>query len=136
MYRICSNSARSSFSGGIDGRPVQDYIWSKRRESLCSASSVSRRMTRRGWSLRTPLLQAEVAEHRVLMKILSSHRGNNTTHLCFYRKCSDRDFFSTLLGGFLGLGFLLTCGALDLRELQTPDRTSRKPGREMKEGSF
>ena len=31
------------------------------------------------------------------MKILSSHRENNTTHLCFYRKCSDRDFFSTLL---------------------------------------
>ena len=31
------------------------------------------------------------------MKILSSHRENNTTHLCFYRKCSDGDFFSTLL---------------------------------------
>ena len=51
-----------------------------------------------GVVLAHPLLRAEVAEHRVLMKILSSHRENNTTHLCFYRKCSDRDFFSTLLG--------------------------------------
>ena len=50
-----------------------------------------------GVVLAHPLLRAEVAEHRVLMKILSSHRENNTTHLCFYRKCSDRDFFSTLL---------------------------------------
>ena len=41
------------------------------------------------------------------MKILSSHRENNTTHLCFYRKCSDRDFFSTLLGGPSGFRDLL-----------------------------
>ena len=50
-----------------------------------------------GVVLAHPLLRAEAAEHRVLMKILSSHRENNTTHLCFYRKCSDGDFFSTLL---------------------------------------
>ena len=36
-----------------------------------------------GVVLAHPLLRAEVAEHRVLMKILSSHRENNTTHLCF-----------------------------------------------------
>jgi hypothetical protein len=32
-YSICSNCARNSFSGAIDGRPTRAYIVSKRRES-------------------------------------------------------------------------------------------------------
>ena len=45
-----------------------------------------------------PLLGAQVAEHRVLVQIVSSHNENNCTHLCFVRKRSPRDFFSILLG--------------------------------------
>ena len=44
-----------------------------------------------------PLLGAQVAEHRVLVQIVSSHNENNCTHLCFVRKRSPRDFFSILL---------------------------------------
>ena len=44
-----------------------------------------------------PLLGAQVAEHRVLVQIVSSHNGNNYTHLCFVRKRSPGDFFSILL---------------------------------------
>ena len=44
-----------------------------------------------------PLLGAQVAEHRVLVQIVSSHNENNYTHLCFVRKRSPRDFFSILL---------------------------------------
>ena len=40
-----------------------------------------------------PLLGAQVAEHRVLVR----HNENNCTHLCFVRKRSPRDFFSILL---------------------------------------
>ena len=53
-----------------------------------------------------PLLGAQVAEHRVLVQIVSSHNENNYTHLCFVRKRSPRDFFSILLGvgTYLGIG--------------------------------
>ena len=44
-----------------------------------------------------PLLGAQVAEHRVLVQIVSSHNENNCTHLCFVRKRSPRNFFSILL---------------------------------------
>ena len=44
-----------------------------------------------------PLLGAQVAEHRVLVQIVSSHNENNYTHLYFVRKRSPRDFFSILL---------------------------------------
>ena len=44
-----------------------------------------------------PLLGAQVAEHRVLVQIVSSHNENNYTHLCFVRKRSPGDFFSILL---------------------------------------
>ena len=35
LYSICSSSARSSFSGGIDGRPVVEYNRSKRGDNRC-----------------------------------------------------------------------------------------------------
>src|SRR6516162_9638392 len=43
-YNICSNWARSNFSGGIDGRPVWEYISSKRDDMLHSAKSAIARM--------------------------------------------------------------------------------------------
>ena len=52
-----------------------------------------------------PLLGAQVAEHRVLVQIVSSHNENNYTHLCFVRKRSPGDFFSILLER-LFVGFL------------------------------
>jgi len=49
----CSWSARSNFSGAIEGRPILAYSLLNRDLSCCSASSVMARSGRNGWSCGT-----------------------------------------------------------------------------------
>jgi hypothetical protein len=44
----CNSVARSSISGGIEGRPIVEYRPAKRRLSLPNASSVNARIGRSG----------------------------------------------------------------------------------------
>ena len=48
-----STSARSSCSGGIDGRPMSEYILVKRGDRSANTRSVIARIARSGWSART-----------------------------------------------------------------------------------
>src|SRR3954467_11908837 len=48
VYRICSSSARSSFSGAIDGRPLAEYSSLNFADSPCNTSSVILRIARNG----------------------------------------------------------------------------------------
>lgn len=48
VERICSSSARSSFSGAIDGWPQRTYIRSMRGDARRRASSTIRRTGRSG----------------------------------------------------------------------------------------
>ena len=68
-----------------------------------------------------PLLGAQVAEHRVLVQIVSSHNENNYTHLCFVRKRSPRDFFSILLIRYLdeAKGEVVTDIWMDISEVNS-----------------
>ena len=52
-YSICTSKARSSCSGGIDGRPVFGYSRANSGESSRSAVSTIVRIARRGWSAGT-----------------------------------------------------------------------------------
>jgi hypothetical protein len=47
-YSIYSSSTRSSFSGGIDGRPLAAYLVSNRRDSWVSTWFTRARIARRG----------------------------------------------------------------------------------------
>jgi len=49
----CNSMARSSFSGGIEGRPLREYNAENSPESATSASFTTTRMIRSGWSLPT-----------------------------------------------------------------------------------
>ena len=74
LYSICSSSARSSFSGGIDGRPIVEYSRSNRGDSRCERRvghlpNRPQRMVRSDARLRR-----DVAEHRVVARIVASHR--------------------------------------------------------------
>ena len=48
VYRICSSSARTSFSGAIDGRPVAEYSSLNLADNPCSTSSIILRIARKG----------------------------------------------------------------------------------------
>jgi hypothetical protein len=46
--KACSSVARSSISGGIEGRPIDEYSPSKRPFSAAKASSANARIGRNG----------------------------------------------------------------------------------------
>ena len=48
VYRICSSRARSSFSGGIDGRPVVEYSMLNMSDNSVRTRSLSVRTARSG----------------------------------------------------------------------------------------
>ena len=53
VYSTCSSNARSNGSGGMDGRPVVEYSRANCADIDRSASSVSGRIARSGWSAGT-----------------------------------------------------------------------------------
>jgi hypothetical protein len=53
VYSACNNKARSSCSGGTDGRPMSEYSRSKRGDNRVSTVSVICRIGRNGWSAGT-----------------------------------------------------------------------------------
>ena len=53
VYNTCISSARSSFSGAIDGRPNVAYIWLNTGDNAFKATSAIARIGRNGCSAGT-----------------------------------------------------------------------------------
>ena len=53
VYSTCSNKARSNFSGGIDERPIVEYMCANFWDNFAKMWSVIWRMARKGWSAGT-----------------------------------------------------------------------------------
>jgi hypothetical protein len=48
VYNTCNNSARSNFSGGIDGRPIWEYIRANSFDNSAKTLSATWRTARKG----------------------------------------------------------------------------------------
>src|SRR5262249_27643708 len=75
VYRTCKMSARRSFSGGIDGRPIVTCICENAREDVSDFPDGSQRMIGRD-----TLLRRQITEHCRLLMVKASHK----TILCDY----------------------------------------------------
>jgi len=78
-YSACSSSARSNCSGGIDGRPIDEYIASKRVESACKATSVICRINRSRVLRRDPSVGRDVIEEMTGLLIVTAHARHRST---------------------------------------------------------
>jgi hypothetical protein len=72
-YNICSNCARNSFSGGMDGRPAQAYIESNRRDKLGEHFVHHDPDGAQGMVLPHARFRRQVTEHVIPPLVCSSH---------------------------------------------------------------
>lgn len=68
-----NHRARNSFSGGIDGRPIAEYIVSKSGDRTSSASSTMARIGRSGWPVGTRASQAHIGKETRRLDIIAAH---------------------------------------------------------------
>jgi hypothetical protein len=69
----CNTNARSNCSGGIDGRPMSEYIFANCRDNVVRASSVIRRIARNGWFRSHALLRRQMTEDVAGLLVRSAH---------------------------------------------------------------
>jgi hypothetical protein len=79
VYSTCNSSARSSFSGAIDGRPNAAYIWLNTGESAFNPTSAISRIGRNRWSAGIPPGEQLVACFRPFIEhLVSSVKSRRT----------------------------------------------------------